>query len=172
MIFDAAAAESIAQQKLPGAVVVVGRKDAILFRKAYGARALAPEVEPMPLDTVFDLASLTKAVATATSVWVLADRGALSVDDPVKKYLPECAALGEVTLRHLLTHVAGLPADTAVSDYAEGATAALGRGGGGGHGGGAASHQLVAGSIRSRIPGDLAECGQNMRRQVWCSERL
>jgi uncharacterized protein YbbC (DUF1343 family) len=107
---------------LPGAVVVVGRHDRTLFRRAYGDREVEPERVPMTIDTLFDLASLTKPIATATSIMVLAERHALSLDDKLAKYVPECAANGKeaITLRHLLLHVAGLPADIAVDDYASG----------------------------------------------------
>ena len=63
--------QAIAEKKLPGAVVLVGRGDRILYQKAIGNRALVPAVEPMTLDTIFDLASLTKVVATTTSVMKL-----------------------------------------------------------------------------------------------------
>jgi uncharacterized protein YbbC (DUF1343 family)/CubicO group peptidase (beta-lactamase class C family) len=124
---DALAAQAISDHKFPGAVVAVGRKDKLLFLKAYGQRMLEPDPEPMTLDTVFDLASLTKPVAAATSILALADAGRLALDESVKTYLPECAALGDATIRHLLTHVAGLPADTAVRDYEQGIDEALRR---------------------------------------------
>src|SRR6478672_2620563 len=62
--------QAIAEKKLPGAVVLIGRADRILYQKAIGQRALVPAVEPMSLDTMFDLASLTKVVATTTSVMI------------------------------------------------------------------------------------------------------
>ena len=126
---DAAVEAAIAEAKLPGCVVIVGRHDMILWKKAYGARALLPARVPMTLDTVFDVASLTKPVATAASVMVLAERGALSIDDPVVKHIPEFgrAGKGTITLRHLLTHTAGLPADTSIQDYALGREEAIRR---------------------------------------------
>ncbi len=126
---DGAVAEALAEGKLPGCVVAVGRHDTILWKKAYGARAVLPERLPMTLDTVFDVASLTKPIATAASIMILAERGALSIDDPVAKYLPEFARAGKgnITLRHLLTHTAGLPADTLMQDYTLGRDEAVRR---------------------------------------------
>jgi uncharacterized protein YbbC (DUF1343 family) len=130
---DAAVAEQIAAQNLPGAVVVIGRKSGVLFRKAYGDREVAPERAPMTLDTLFDLASLTKPIATATSVMALVEKGAIGLDDRLAKYIgndyPGCnrPEFRAITLRHLLLHVAGLPADTPKDDFAHGRAEALRR---------------------------------------------
>ncbi|MFK7987732.1 MAG: serine hydrolase [Sandaracinaceae bacterium] len=99
----------------PGAVVVLGRGDGVVFRRAYGRRAIDPEVERMSVDTVFDLASVTKAVATATSVMRLVQEGRLDLDEDVRAHLPPLWA--GVTARHLLTHTSGLPAVNALRDY-------------------------------------------------------
>jgi CubicO group peptidase (beta-lactamase class C family) len=98
---------------LPGAVVLVGHHDAVVFEKAYGNRSVEPEIEAMTPETVFDLASLTKVVATAPSVMLLVQKGRLKLDDPVSKYLPAFGQAGKkkVTLRNLLVHYSGLPAD-------------------------------------------------------------
>ena len=105
---DAAVSESIARKDAPGAVVLVGRKGRVVFRKAYGQRALVPGPEPMTVDTVFDLASLTKVVATATSVMTLVEAGKVRLEDPVARHLPDFAAGGggraDVTVEQLLTH--------------------------------------------------------------------
>ncbi len=85
---DAAIAESIERKECPGAVVLVGRRGKVVYRKAYGHRAVAPAVEPMTVDTVFDMASLTKPVATATSVMVLIEEGMLRLADRAAKLLP------------------------------------------------------------------------------------
>ena len=118
---DRAVEEAIGRRELPGAVVLVGRGDRILFRKAYGSRAVLPIREPMTLDTVFDLASLTKPVATATSVMILVERGGIALLDPVVKYLPEFGAGGgdreKVTVGELLMHRAGLAADDPIELY-------------------------------------------------------
>ena len=95
--------------KLPGCVVVVGRRDGVLFERAYGSRSVLPAVTPMTEDTVFDLASLTKPVATASSVMALVDHGELDLDAPLRRYLPELGDAGRATLRQALTHAAGFP---------------------------------------------------------------
>ena len=105
--------KDIADKKLPGAVVIVGHKGKIVFRKAYGNRALVPAVEKMTLDTIFDVASLTKVVATATSVMVLAERGKLRLNDTVGKYIPEIQDKDakNITIQQLLTHTSGYAPD-------------------------------------------------------------
>jgi uncharacterized protein YbbC (DUF1343 family) len=125
----AAIEEAIADHHLPGAVVVVGRHDRVLFRRAYGFREVEPERVPMTVDTLFDLASLTKPIATATSIMALVERGAVGLDDPFTKYVPGCDKNGKsaITIRHLLLHVSGLPADTPVDDFAHGREEAIRR---------------------------------------------
>src|ERR1043165_5240210 len=110
---DPIIADAIADKKLPGAVVLVGRKDRIVWRKAYGARALEPAPEAMTLDTIFDLASLTKVVATATSIMILMERGKLRLSDPVSLHIPELKGEGRdrITIEQLLTHVSGYAPD-------------------------------------------------------------
>jgi uncharacterized protein YbbC (DUF1343 family) len=124
---DAAVEQAMAAQNLPGGVVVIGRHDRVLFRRAYGFREVLPDRVPTTLDTVFDLASLTKPIATATSIMVLFERGAIGLDDPLVKYVPECAREGKraITIRQLLLHVSGLPADIAKDDFAHGRTDAI-----------------------------------------------
>lgn len=118
---DDVLARSIAMKELPGAVVLVGRHGKVAFRKAYGHRALAPAVEPMTIETVFDLASLTKPVATAAAVMTLVEQGRVRLDDPVVAYLPAFGAGGgereRVTVEQLLTHRAGLVADDPMDLY-------------------------------------------------------
>ncbi len=108
-----AARQEIAAGRLPGAVILVGHQGEILYRKAFGYRALQPLPQPMTADTVFDLASLTKVVATTTAIMQLAERGQLCLDRPAAVYWPEFAqnGKGSITLRHLLTHTSGLPAE-------------------------------------------------------------
>jgi len=107
---DAVVEESIAAGEVPGAVLWVGRGDRVLYRKAYGLRAKRPSAEKMTLDTVFDLASLTKVVATATSVMMLVEEGRLRLADRVATHLPQFAHAGkaDITVQQLLTHTAGL----------------------------------------------------------------
>ncbi|HKC23835.1 MAG TPA: serine hydrolase domain-containing protein, partial [Thermoanaerobaculia bacterium] len=127
-LLDRVVDDAIARKELPGAVVLVGRHGKIAYEKAYGFRALEPEKEPMTKDTVFDLASLTKTVATATSVMTLVESGKLRITDAVVKHLPEFAAGGglreKVTIEQLLTHRSGLPPDDPMDLYT-GAPAAI-----------------------------------------------
>ncbi len=119
---DEAIADEIAKKQLPGAVVLVGRQGKIVWRKAYGNRALEPNTEAMTPDTIFDLASLTKVVATATSVMILVERGKIRLGDPVSRYIPEFGEMGKktITVEQLLTHRSGLIADNALEDYQHG----------------------------------------------------
>jgi uncharacterized protein YbbC (DUF1343 family)/CubicO group peptidase (beta-lactamase class C family) len=110
--------EAIAEKKLPGAVVLIGRGDRTVYQKAIGDRALVPAVEPMTLDTVFDLASLTKVVATTTSAMILLEDGRIRLSDRVATFIPgfERYGKGEITIRHLMTHVSGLRPDVDLGD--------------------------------------------------------
>jgi len=110
---DAVIVAAIADKKLPGAVVLVGRKGRVVWRKAYGDRAVEPAREPMTPDTIFDLASLTKIVATTTSIMILVERGKLRLNDPVSVYIPELKGEGRdrITIEQLLTHVSGYAPD-------------------------------------------------------------
>jgi uncharacterized protein YbbC (DUF1343 family)/CubicO group peptidase (beta-lactamase class C family) len=109
---------AIAANKLPGAVVVVGHGGKVAFEQAYGDRAQEPTVEPMTTDTIFDMASLSKCLVTATAVMQLVEAGKVNVDAPVARYLPRFAANGKgaVTVRELLTHYSGLPPDVDLKD--------------------------------------------------------
>jgi uncharacterized protein YbbC (DUF1343 family)/CubicO group peptidase (beta-lactamase class C family) len=104
---------AIADGNIPGAVLIVGHDGKVIYRKAYGNRALEPKRELMTIDTVFDLASLTKVIVTATSVMQLVELGKVRLNDPVAKYLPEFAQNGkeDITVRQLLTHYSGLAPD-------------------------------------------------------------
>ena len=110
---DAIIEEGIAQKKLPGAVVLVGRKGKVVWQKAYGARTLEPSREPMSVDTIFDLASLTKVIATATSIMILVERGKVRLSDPISVYIPELKGEGreKITVEQLLTHRSGYAPD-------------------------------------------------------------
>ncbi|HWS89217.1 MAG TPA: exo-beta-N-acetylmuramidase NamZ domain-containing protein [Pyrinomonadaceae bacterium] len=119
---DAAVAESIQRKELPGAVVLAARRGGVVWRKAYGARALVPAREEMTVDTVFDVASLTKVVATSTSALILVERGKLRLSDPVSRHIPELKGEGRerITVEHLLTHRSGYAPDFDLSDRWEG----------------------------------------------------
>src|SRR5579872_5222105 len=110
---DAVIEQAIEQNQCPGAVVLVGHHGKVVFRKAYGMRSLEPTRERMTLDTIFDIASLTKVAATTPSVLRMLELGQIRLNDPVATYLPEFAQNGKeyVTIRELLTHYSGLPED-------------------------------------------------------------
>ena len=129
---DAAVLTAIRAGEAPGAVVLVLHEGETAFLRAYGDRAQKPSRAPMSVDTVFDLASLTKPIVTATGVAILAERGKLRLSDRIADHLPEFAqknANGKdrVTIEHLLLHTSGLTADNALRDYEAGRDAALAR---------------------------------------------
>ena len=120
-------AQAIAAKKLPGAVVLVGRGDQNLYQRAIGSRALVPAKEPMSLDTIFDLASLTKVVATTTSVMMLVEEGKIRLSDRVSTFIPGFERYGKanITIRHLMTHVSGLRPDLDLGDMWSGSDTAI-----------------------------------------------
>jgi uncharacterized protein YbbC (DUF1343 family) len=110
---DALVQQEVNDLGITGAVLLVGHDGHIVHQKAFGFRAVSPRREPMTTDTIFDLASLTKVVATAPSVMRLLQYGQLRLEDPVARHIPEFAANGKesVTIRQLLTHFSGLRPD-------------------------------------------------------------
>jgi uncharacterized protein YbbC (DUF1343 family)/CubicO group peptidase (beta-lactamase class C family) len=102
--------KAIASGKIPGAVVLIGNQGRIIYRRAFGHRAIKPKKLPMKVDTIFDIASLTKAVATTTAVMQLVEKGKIGIEDRVADHWPEFAenGKGEITVRQLLTHYSGL----------------------------------------------------------------
>lgn len=110
---DALVEKDITDKKLPGAVVIIGHKGKIVYRKAFGNRALVPAVEKMTVDTIFDVASLTKPIATATSIMILVERGQIRLNDTIGKFIPEIEDENakKVTILQLLTHVSGYQPD-------------------------------------------------------------
>jgi len=126
-LIDGVVAEAIAEKKLPGAVVLVGHGNQVVLRKAYGNRSLVPVKEAMTLDTVFDLASLTKVVATTTAAMSLIEDGKIRLTDSVATFIPEFAKYGKdrVTVRHLMTHMSGLRPDVDLGDAWIGHDAAI-----------------------------------------------
>ncbi|MGB9455908.1 MAG: exo-beta-N-acetylmuramidase NamZ domain-containing protein [Bryobacteraceae bacterium] len=104
--------DAIAQRKLPGAVLIIGHQGKIVYEKAYGARAIVPKREAMTADTIFDLASLTKVVATTTALMQLFEQGKFRLNDKVTDYIPEFQdGKSAITLRNLFTHFSGLKPD-------------------------------------------------------------
>src|SRR5438093_3147453 len=112
-VIDPIIQDAIRTGQIPGALVLVSHNGQVVYRKAYGYRALEPRREVMTIDTIFDLASLTKVVATTTAVMQLVERGQVRLNDPVAKYIPEFAQNGkdDITVRMLLTHYSGLRED-------------------------------------------------------------
>ena len=122
--------DAVAAEKLPGGVVVIGHGGRTVFHEAYGSRTLAGEpgldgspapAEPMTEDTIFDIASLTKPLATATAVMQLYEQGKVAFDDPVQTYLPGFNTANDpgrakVTVRMLLTHTSGEGIDVSLGD--------------------------------------------------------
>ena len=124
---DAVVEAAIAAGQTPGAVVLVGRGDRILHLRAYGVRSTEPTRELLTVDTVFDLASLTKVIATTTAVMSLVEQGRLRLNDPVATHVPgfERYGKGGITVAHLLTHVSGLRPDVDLAEPWTGYEAAI-----------------------------------------------
>jgi uncharacterized protein YbbC (DUF1343 family)/CubicO group peptidase (beta-lactamase class C family) len=97
---------------IPGAVILIGQQGQVVYRRAFGYRALEPQKLPMTEDTIFDLASLTKVIATTTAVMQLVEQGKFRLNDRVERYWPEFGTNGkkEIRVRDLLTHTSGLRA--------------------------------------------------------------
>jgi uncharacterized protein YbbC (DUF1343 family)/CubicO group peptidase (beta-lactamase class C family) len=112
-VLDSIVQTSIQNHEMPGAVLLVGHDGHVIYRKAFGNRSLEPKVEPMTVDTIFDMASLTKVIATTTAVMQLEEQGRIRMNDPVVKYIPEFGQNGksDITVRDLLTHYSGFAPD-------------------------------------------------------------
>jgi len=110
--------QEIEAKRLPGAVVLVGRGDRVVWQKTVGNRALEPKSEPMTADTIFDMASLTKVVATTTAAMILIEEGKIRLSDRVATFIPgfERYNKGGITIRHLMTHMSGLRPDVDLGD--------------------------------------------------------
>ncbi|MFM8175541.1 MAG: exo-beta-N-acetylmuramidase NamZ domain-containing protein [Pirellulaceae bacterium] len=119
---DAMIAEGIAEGKMPGCVLCVGDSKQLWFLKAYGNRQTQPDIQPMTVDTVFDMASITKPVATGMAIMQLIDRGELRLGDRVVDFFPDFGVEGKdaISIRDLLIHQSGLIPDNALADYQQG----------------------------------------------------
>ncbi|MFO0921630.1 MAG: DUF1343 domain-containing protein [Pirellulales bacterium] len=119
--------EGIREAKMPGCVVCFGRQGKIAWLKAYGSKEVEPNQVPMTTDTVFDMASITKPMATATSMMKLVEQGKVRLGDKVSSIIPEFAANEKepITIYDLLTHQSGLIADNALADYNDGPQEAI-----------------------------------------------
>src|SRR3982751_4042074 len=103
---------AIQEGKLPGAVLMIGHNGKVVYEKGYGKRALIPQPEAMTLDTIFDCASLTKVIATTSSVMKLFEQGKFRLNDKITAYIPEFqGGKSDITIRNLLTHFSGLRPD-------------------------------------------------------------
>lgn len=110
---DALVQQEVTSEGITGAVLLVGHDGKVVHEKAFGLQAISPRPEKMTVDTIFDLASLTKVVATTPSIMRLVQFGQIRLNDPVSHYIPEFAANGKqgITIRELLTHFSGLRGD-------------------------------------------------------------
>jgi uncharacterized protein YbbC (DUF1343 family)/CubicO group peptidase (beta-lactamase class C family) len=126
-VLDEIVEQAIRDGEIPGAVVLVWHNGEVVYRKALGNRSLEPRRELMTADTIFDLASLTKVVATSTAVMQMVQRGRVRLNDPVAKHIPEFAQNGkeDITVRELLTHFSGLPEDLDLTSPWDGREATL-----------------------------------------------
>jgi uncharacterized protein YbbC (DUF1343 family)/CubicO group peptidase (beta-lactamase class C family) len=124
---DEIVSQGLTEKRMPGCVVCVGRRGKIVLLKAYGNKRVQPDERPMTTDTVFDMASITKPVATATSIMLLVERGQLKLGQRVSSIIPEFAANDKdnITIFDLLTHQSGLLPDNAVGDYEHGREEAI-----------------------------------------------
>jgi CubicO group peptidase (beta-lactamase class C family) len=121
--------QAVQRHELPGAVLLIVSKQHNIYRRAFGSRSLEPKQEAMTPDAIFDLASLTKPVATTTSIFILRELKKLNLEDPVAKYWPEFGQNGKdkVTIEQCLLHISGLINDNPVADYDDGKAKALER---------------------------------------------
>ncbi|MHB8637924.1 MAG: exo-beta-N-acetylmuramidase NamZ domain-containing protein [Fimbriimonadaceae bacterium] len=109
---DKAVANAIERGELPGAVLLIGHGGRVVYRKAYGDRAVVPATEPMTADTIFDCASLTKVIATTPALMQLYEQGRFRLSDRVTQYIPEfMGGKSTITIRNLMTHFSGLRPD-------------------------------------------------------------
>jgi CubicO group peptidase (beta-lactamase class C family) len=126
-LLDGLVNDAIARKDFPGAVLLIGRKGKTVFREAYGESQWVPDRKPLDEGMIFDLASITKPVATATSFMILVEEGKISLDEKVKEYIPGFAAYidpegkpaEDARIWHLLTHTSGLPPYAEVTDVEE-----------------------------------------------------
>src|SRR4051794_26537117 len=114
---DDAINTAIQDHTIPGAVLVIGHNGKVVYEKAYGRRALVPQPEAMTLDTIFDCASLTKVIATTSSLMKLFEQGKFRLNDKITDYIPEFqGGKSDITIRNLLTHFSGLQPDVPLKD--------------------------------------------------------
>lgn len=125
-VFDPLVQAGIREGVYPGAALIIGRRDTILYARGYGRFTWAPSSAAVNLDsTIWDLASITKVVATTPALMLLVQRGRVALDTPVVRYVPEfnSPGTGMITVRQLLTHTSGLRGTLPLKDAADSATA-------------------------------------------------
>src|SRR5579864_27452 len=108
---------AVQDDEIPGGVLLVSHRGHVIYRKAFGERALIPHRERMTTGTIFDLASLTKLFATTPSIMRLLEQGKIRLNDPLSRYMPEFTSHGkdQITIRMLMTHTSGLAPDPPLS---------------------------------------------------------
>src|SRR3990172_5232730 len=109
---ESAFQEAVAQGVFPGAVVLVSKDGDIVFEQAFGSRSLIPEKTPLRPNTIFDLASLTKPLATTVAIMILVREKKIRLDDQITRFIPMFGVFGKstATFRQMLNHSSGLPA--------------------------------------------------------------
>lgn len=124
-VLDSLMQAAVEHDEIPGGVLLVGHQGHVIYHKAFGWRALIPQKEPMTADTIFDLASLTKVVATTPCILKLVEQGKIRLNDPVAKYLPDFGVNGKksITVRMLMTHISGFAPDPPLDAALQGAAA-------------------------------------------------
>ncbi|MFT7633529.1 MAG: hypothetical protein ACI87E_004585 [Mariniblastus sp.] len=124
---DRVVEQNIQRGNMAGCVVAIGDRQGVVFLRSYGQRQIEPTPQDMTIDTVFDLASLTKPIATATSIMKLVEQGRINLDEPAFTYWPEFGANGKdkITIWQLLTHQGGLIPDNHLREYEDGTAKAL-----------------------------------------------
>ena len=119
---DAQVNLALGEGQFAGCVVAIGTHEGIAYLQAFGNRQVEPSPLPMQTDTVFDLASLTKPISTATSIMQLVEQGKIRLNDPLSKHLKDLSGEGtdKITIEQLLTHQAGYIPDNSIEDYQHG----------------------------------------------------
>ena len=126
-VLDSIVKAAVKDDEIPGGVLLVSHRGHVIYRKAFGERALIPHRERMTTGTIFDLASLTKLFATTPSIMRLLEQGKIRLNDPLARYMPEFSSHGkdQITIRMLMTHTSGLAPDPPLSAALQGEAALM-----------------------------------------------
>jgi len=165
--------QAIRARQIPGAVILIANQGEVVYRRAFGHRALEAKKFPMTIDTLFDIASLTKVIATTTALLQLVENGKVNLDDSVGKYWPAFKENGkaEITIQHLLTHYSGLRPDLDLKPSWSGYETALKK---------IEEEKLICppgtrfvySDINFEILGELIQRVSGQSLQVYCSEHI